>query len=177
MHRILILPDIRPAGYPATLKARYRYRISGGSRIPDIRPDIWSDIRLLRSIFLQKLKKIMFTLFSSTLFCFSKYATTWKHFFMFERIFLIIWPDIRLFLISGWPDIRPNIWQVISGIRPDTRHRKRLDIRPDIQQVISGIRPDTGYWKMAGYLAKYPASRISGASLYKYFLWKSFCKK
>jgi hypothetical protein len=39
MHRILFLPDIRPAGYPANPKAGYR--ISGKGRIPDIRPDIW----------------------------------------------------------------------------------------------------------------------------------------
>jgi hypothetical protein len=41
MHRILILPDIRPAGYPAKPKAGYR--ISGQGRIPDIRPDTWFD--------------------------------------------------------------------------------------------------------------------------------------
>jgi hypothetical protein len=41
MHRILILPDIRPAGYPANPKAGYR--ISGKGRIPDIRPDTWFD--------------------------------------------------------------------------------------------------------------------------------------
>jgi hypothetical protein len=35
MHRILILPDIRPTRYPANLKAGYR--ISGAGRIPDIR--------------------------------------------------------------------------------------------------------------------------------------------
>jgi hypothetical protein len=41
MHRILFLPDIRPAEYPANPKAGYR--ISGKSRIPDIRPDTWLD--------------------------------------------------------------------------------------------------------------------------------------
>jgi hypothetical protein len=41
MHRILFLPDIRPAGYPANQKAEYR--ISGKARIPDIRPDTWLD--------------------------------------------------------------------------------------------------------------------------------------
>jgi hypothetical protein len=41
MHRILFLPDIRPAGYPANPKAGYR--ISGKGRIPDIRPDTWLD--------------------------------------------------------------------------------------------------------------------------------------
>jgi hypothetical protein len=35
MHRILFLPDIRPAGYPANPKAGYR--ISEKGRIPDIR--------------------------------------------------------------------------------------------------------------------------------------------
>jgi hypothetical protein len=39
MHRILFLPDIRPAGYPDTPKAGYR--ISGKGRIPDIRPETW----------------------------------------------------------------------------------------------------------------------------------------
>jgi hypothetical protein len=39
MHRILFLPDIRPAGYPANPQAGYR--ISGKGRIPDIRPDTW----------------------------------------------------------------------------------------------------------------------------------------
>jgi hypothetical protein len=34
MHRILFLPDIRPAGYPANSKAGYR--MSGKGRIPDI---------------------------------------------------------------------------------------------------------------------------------------------
>jgi hypothetical protein len=45
MHRILFLPDIRPAGYPANPKAGYRIsgRISGKGRIPDIRPDTWLD--------------------------------------------------------------------------------------------------------------------------------------
>jgi hypothetical protein len=43
MHRILFLPDIRPAGYPANPKAGYR--ISGSGRIPDIRPDLRTDIR------------------------------------------------------------------------------------------------------------------------------------
>jgi hypothetical protein len=42
MHRILFLPDIHPAGYPANPKAGYR--ISGKGRIPpDIRPDTWLD--------------------------------------------------------------------------------------------------------------------------------------
>jgi hypothetical protein len=47
MHRILFLPDIRPAGYRANPKAGYQanpkagYRISG--RITDIRPDTWLD--------------------------------------------------------------------------------------------------------------------------------------
>jgi hypothetical protein len=41
MHRILFLPDIRPAGYPANPKAGYR--ISGKGRIPNIRPDTWID--------------------------------------------------------------------------------------------------------------------------------------
>jgi hypothetical protein len=41
MHRILFLPDIRPAGFPANPTAGYRIsgRISGKGRIPDIRPD------------------------------------------------------------------------------------------------------------------------------------------
>jgi hypothetical protein len=39
MHRILFLPDIRPAGYPVYPKAGYR--ISGKGQIPDIRPDTW----------------------------------------------------------------------------------------------------------------------------------------
>jgi hypothetical protein len=45
MHRILLLPDIRPAGYPASPKAGYRIsgRISGYGQIPDIRPDICLD--------------------------------------------------------------------------------------------------------------------------------------
>jgi hypothetical protein len=37
MHRIVFLPDIRMAGYPANQKAGYR--ISGKGRKPDIRPD------------------------------------------------------------------------------------------------------------------------------------------
>jgi hypothetical protein len=46
MHRILFLPDIRPAGYPANPKAGYRISgwISGKGRIPDILPDIRPDI-------------------------------------------------------------------------------------------------------------------------------------
>jgi hypothetical protein len=45
MHRILFLPDIRPAGYPADPKAGNRIsgQISGKGRIPDIRPDTWLD--------------------------------------------------------------------------------------------------------------------------------------
>jgi hypothetical protein len=49
MHRILFLPDIRPAGYPANLKAGYR--ISGKGRIPDIRPDIRLDTWLDNNMF------------------------------------------------------------------------------------------------------------------------------
>jgi hypothetical protein len=46
MHRILFLPDIRMAGFPANPKVGYR--ISGKGRIPDIRrrvirPDTWLD--------------------------------------------------------------------------------------------------------------------------------------
>jgi hypothetical protein len=41
MHRILFLPDIRPAGYPVNPKAGYR--ISGSGRTPNIRPDILPD--------------------------------------------------------------------------------------------------------------------------------------
>jgi hypothetical protein len=41
MHRILFLPDIQTAGYPANPKAGYW--ISGKGRIPDIRPDTWLD--------------------------------------------------------------------------------------------------------------------------------------
>jgi hypothetical protein len=41
MLRILFLPDIRPAGYPANPKAGYR--ISGKGRIPDILPDTCLD--------------------------------------------------------------------------------------------------------------------------------------
>jgi hypothetical protein len=39
MLRILILTDIRPAGYPANLKARYRISGQSKSWIQDIRPD------------------------------------------------------------------------------------------------------------------------------------------
>ena len=41
MDRIAVLPDIRPTGYPAIVKIGYR--ISGGCRIPVIRPtyDKW----------------------------------------------------------------------------------------------------------------------------------------
>jgi hypothetical protein len=49
MHRILFLPDIRPAGYPANPKAGYR--ISDKGRIPDIRPDIRPDSWLYNYIF------------------------------------------------------------------------------------------------------------------------------
>ena len=40
MDRIAVLRDIRPTGYPAILKTGYRIsgRISGGCRIPEIRP-------------------------------------------------------------------------------------------------------------------------------------------
>jgi hypothetical protein len=52
MHRILILPDIKPAGYPAKPKAGYRIsgRISGKGRIPDIRPDTWVDKHIFGKI-------------------------------------------------------------------------------------------------------------------------------
>jgi hypothetical protein len=48
MHRILILPDIRPGGHPANLKAGYR--IFGAGRIPDIRPDFQLNIQISRKI-------------------------------------------------------------------------------------------------------------------------------
>jgi hypothetical protein len=48
MNRILILPNIQPAGYAANLKAGYR--IYGGGRIPDIRPDFYLNIQISRKI-------------------------------------------------------------------------------------------------------------------------------
>jgi hypothetical protein len=53
MHRILFLPDIRLARYPANQKAGYQIssRISGKGRIPDIRPDIRLDTWLNNYIF------------------------------------------------------------------------------------------------------------------------------
>ena len=46
MDWIAVLPDIRPTGYPAILKTGYQ--ISGGCRIPDIRPDILLDTGYFR---------------------------------------------------------------------------------------------------------------------------------
>jgi hypothetical protein len=43
MHRILILPDIRPAGYLAKPKAGYRISGRIPDILPDIRPDTWFD--------------------------------------------------------------------------------------------------------------------------------------
>jgi hypothetical protein len=43
MHRIVILPDIQPAGYPANLMAGYQ--LSGAGRIPDIQPDFQLNIQ------------------------------------------------------------------------------------------------------------------------------------
>jgi hypothetical protein len=57
MHRILILPDIRPAGYPAKPKAGYR--ISGKGRIPDIRPDTWVDKHIFGKISNKFVKTIL----------------------------------------------------------------------------------------------------------------------
>jgi hypothetical protein len=52
MHQILILPDIRPAGYPANLKAGYQISgwISGSGRIPDILPDFQLNIQISNKI-------------------------------------------------------------------------------------------------------------------------------
>jgi hypothetical protein len=72
MHRILFLPDIRPAGYPANQKSRIPdtgYQISGWvsgkSRIPDIRPDTWLD----NYIFGKISNKFMKTAFTIEEFC------------------------------------------------------------------------------------------------------------
>jgi hypothetical protein len=43
MHRILFLPDIRLAGYPANPKSGYRISGKGRIPVPDIRPDTWLD--------------------------------------------------------------------------------------------------------------------------------------
>jgi hypothetical protein len=61
MHRILILPDIRPAGYPAEPKAGYRIsgRISVKGRIPDIRPDTWFDNYIFGEILNKFVKTII----------------------------------------------------------------------------------------------------------------------
>jgi hypothetical protein len=71
MHRILFLPDIRLAGYPANLKAGYRIsgRISGKGRIPDIRPDIRPDTWLDTNIFGQISNKIYKTALTIIGFC------------------------------------------------------------------------------------------------------------
>jgi hypothetical protein len=52
MHRTLILPDIRLAGYPANLKAGYRISgwISGVGRISNIRPDFKLNIQVSSKI-------------------------------------------------------------------------------------------------------------------------------
>jgi hypothetical protein len=67
MHRILFLPDIRPAGYPANPKAGYR--ISGKGRIPDIRPDIRPDTWLDNYIFGQISNKFIKTALTIIEFC------------------------------------------------------------------------------------------------------------
>jgi hypothetical protein len=63
MHRIRILPDIWPTGYPAKPKAGYWIsgRISGKGRIPDIRPDTWFDKYIFGKISNKFVKTILQT--------------------------------------------------------------------------------------------------------------------
>jgi hypothetical protein len=47
-------------------------------------------------------------------------------------VFFSMWPDIRLFSVSG---IRPDVRQVNYGIRPDTGYKKGRIIWPDIRFI------------------------------------------
>jgi hypothetical protein len=58
--------------------------------------------------------------------------------FLIKALIFSIWPDIRLFSVSG--------------------------IQLDIRQVKSGIRPDTGYLKRPDYPAGYPVHRYFQAN-------------
>jgi hypothetical protein len=131
MHRILILPDIRP-----DIRCR-----------PDIRPDFQLNIQISCKIWNnqghQMYQRFFFSRTYHIAFLHQSSNGSRRQFFEILWIYMVIyryrysiWPDIRLFLVSG---IRPNIRQVKSGIQPDT---------------------GTGYKKRPGY----PAGRISSAS-------------
>ena len=82
MDWIAVLPDIQPTGYPAIFKTVYW--ISGGCRIPDIRPDILPDTGYFNaSLLFDRVSQIIET---SQIFKQSK----------------------NVLLISGLPDIQPG---------------------------------------------------------------------
>jgi hypothetical protein len=129
MHRILILPDIRPAGYPAKPKAGYR--ISGKGRIPDIRPDTWFDnysfgkisnkfVETITGIDFckpQTKKDLVTKLISMQIFCFLPYL---------KKNYINYWITLTLagypagYPVSGLTGYPTGYPAGQSGIRPDT---------------------------------------------------------
>jgi hypothetical protein len=105
MHRILILPDIRPARYPADLKAGYR--ISGTGRIPDIWPDFSLNIQI--SIKICKYRKCTNSIRFIEDFLFPNI----KHSNFYTKAVTV---SRRHF----W-----KFWQVKSGIRPGTGYKQK----------------------------------------------------
>jgi hypothetical protein len=104
MHRILILPDIRPAGYPAKPKAGYR--ISGKGRIPDIRPDTWFD----NYIFVKISNKFVKTII---VFCNHQTKQDQVTKLIFMQIFFLALFEEKLYKLLDQLNISR-----ISGIRP-----------------------------------------------------------
>jgi hypothetical protein len=138
MHRILFLPDIWPAGYPADPKAGYR--ISGKGQIPDIRPDNLFD-------------NYIFGKTGLAILDFCKHQT--KHNLGTKYI------SVQIFCLALFEE---KLNKLLDQ-RNNSRISGLTGYPAGYLAGQSGIRPDTGYQKRPEYPAGYPAGRISGPSL------------
>jgi hypothetical protein len=159
MHRILFLPDIRPAGYPANAKAGYRisYQIS-------CRKFIWLNTeRILLVEYERKFKQA----FKITIL--SKHFA--KHFIVTIICnFCVILSD-PVSGLTEYPALQ-------SGIRPDTEYQKRPDYPAGrISGTSLPVVPTHRIFFDIGYKAMYWNNDV-GNSLFstcKILLVLSFC--
>jgi hypothetical protein len=143
MDRILILPDIRPAGYPAKPNAGYRIsgQKSGKGRIPDIRQDTWFDKYIFSKISNKFVKKIIDFFKHQTKHDLVTKLIFVKKFFLalFEEELYKLLAQLNISRISG---IQPyRISGRISGRAIWYPARYRISKKAGLSSRISG-RPD-----------------------------------
>jgi hypothetical protein len=121
MHRILILPDIRPAGYPVNLKAGYQISglTSGEGRIPDIRPDFQLNIQMCSKIWNKRRHQMCWRFFPPyrtldipVVFCYTSKQYWRKHFWKFNEL---IWLSLQCGQIirPGYP-VHPYLFIYVN---------------------------------------------------------------